>query len=103
MKAPTPRKGMPSPRLDKNQFRERFLSQFKDRSFHELTAELERVADAAWQAYDASRKSPITRKAGPGFDNPDYDLAVDWLDARKAILEAEERFKDLNSPCVLII
>lgn len=103
MKAPTPRKGMPSPRLNKNQFRERFLSQFKDRSVGELTAELERVADAAWQAYDASRKSPITRKAGAGFDDPEYELSVDWLDARQAIREAEERFKDLSQPCVLIV
>lgn len=103
MKVPTPRKGMPSPRLDKSQFRERFLSQFKDSSFEELTAELERVGDAAWQAYDTSRKSPITRKAGVGFDDPEYELSVDWLNACKAIREAEERFKDRSRPCVLIV
>ncbi|MBX4413313.1 hypothetical protein K4G92_23310, partial [Mycobacterium tuberculosis] len=63
-----------------------------------MTAELERVAEAAWQTYDANRKSPITRKAGAEFSDPGYKLSVDWLDARKAICEAEERFKDLSQP-----
>jgi hypothetical protein len=33
-------------------------------------------------AYDDGRKAPTTRKAGPGFADPDYDIAVDWLTAR---------------------
>ena len=44
-----------------------------------LQTELERIADAAWDGYSNSRKSPRTRKAGDGFDDPDYDLA-DRLD-----------------------
>lgn len=37
--------------------------------------------EAAWDAYSHSRKSPITRKAGPGFADPDYEISVDWLAA----------------------
>ena len=43
------------------------------------------VASAAWDAYKNERKSPYTRKAGPGYHDPDYDLSVDWLAAREAI------------------
>ena len=51
--------------------------------------ELKAVADAAWDAYSNSRKSPLTKKAGRGFADPEYELAVDWLAARDAIRQAE--------------
>ena len=41
-----------------------FSAQFQDRAFDALSSELERLADAAWDAYAHSRKSPRTRKAG---------------------------------------
>jgi hypothetical protein len=47
-----------------------------------------RPSTAAWDAYSNGRKSPLTRKAGPGFADPDYDLAADWLAARDAIRQA---------------
>src|ERR1700759_5440182 len=80
--APEPRHGMPSPRLDEAEFKRRFRAQFQDPAFAPLSQELGRVADAAWDAYAHSRKSPSTRKAGPEFADPDYDLSVDWLPAR---------------------
>ena len=69
--APEPRKGMPEVKLDEAEFRERFLSQFIDPAFEPLSAELDRVAAAAWDGYSNSRKSPRTHKAGPGFADPD--------------------------------
>ncbi|RWX16908.1 flavodoxin family protein [Rhizobium leguminosarum] len=99
-----PRKGSPSPRLDESEFKKRFLNQFKDRAYEALDDELGKVAAAAWDAYAHSRKSPITRKAGPGFADPDYDLAVDWLVAREEIRAAQARFEDKNaSSRVLLI
>jgi hypothetical protein len=73
---PEPRKGTPSPRLEEPEFRRRFLSQFKDPAFNPLRTELDRVVAAAWDAYKHQRKSPETSKAGQGFHDPDYDLAV---------------------------
>ncbi|HEX3699696.1 MAG TPA: flavodoxin family protein [Phenylobacterium sp.] len=96
--APDPRKGMPSPRLDEVSFKARFKSQFQDPVFRPLEAELERIAAAAWDAYADSRKSPVTRKAGPGFADPDYDLAVDWIAAREAVQAAQRRFEDKAGP-----
>jgi multimeric flavodoxin WrbA len=60
--------------------------------------------NAAWDAYSNSRKSPVTRKAGPGFADPDYEISVDWLAAREAILAAQRGHDDAEEiPRILII
>jgi hypothetical protein len=79
-------------------------SRFTDPAFNPLQNEIAKLIDAAWDGYADSRKSPHTRKAGPGFADPDYDLAVDWLNARAAIAEAQKRHDDPNQkPRILII
>jgi multimeric flavodoxin WrbA len=99
----TPRKGMPSPRLNEGEFRKRFLAQFQDRAFDSLASELDSIATAAWDAYSLSRKAPRTRKAGAEFADPDYDLSVDWLAARAAIADAQRRHDDRSKPAILLI
>src|ERR1700761_8905497 len=91
---PEPRKGMPSPRLDEQTFKKRFLDRYIDPAFEPLSAELDKIAAAAWDAYAHERKSPKTRKAGPDFADPDYDLAVDWIAAKAAIDAARARHDD---------
>src|SRR5262245_47377411 len=81
----TPRKGMPSARMMKEEFKRRFVSQFQDQNFDRLTTELDSVAEAAWEADAHPREAPHTRKAGPGYADPDYDLALDWINAAAAI------------------
>jgi multimeric flavodoxin WrbA len=98
-----PREGSPSPRLDEAEFRRRFLNQFKDDAFSPLAAELDRVAAAAWDSYYNSRKSPKTRKAGPGYADPDYDLSVDWIAAKDAIDAAQKRYEDRQGPRRILI
>jgi len=94
---------MPSPRLSESEFGKRFLSQFQDPEFEPLAAELDKIANAAWEAYANSRKAPRTRKAGSEFFDPDYDLSVDWLAARAAIHEAQRRHDDRSRPAILLI
>lgn len=94
----TPRKGMPSPRLDEAEFRSRYRKLFEDPAFKPLTSEINAVTDAAWDAYKHSRKSPYTRKAGPGYADPDYDLSVDWIAARDAIDEAQKCYENASLP-----
>jgi hypothetical protein len=89
---------MPSPRLAESEFRRRFLEQFRDPGYESLAAELDRIAVAAWDAYEHSRKAPRTRKAGSEFADPDYDLSIDWLAAREAIRKAETRHADRSRP-----
>jgi multimeric flavodoxin WrbA len=99
----SPRKGMPSPRLNAAEFRERFLSQFQDPSFEPLASELDKIAAAAWDAYDGHRKSSHTRKAGSEFADPNYELSVDWLKARAAIADAQRRYEERSTPAILLI
>jgi multimeric flavodoxin WrbA len=101
--APKPRKGMPSPRLDKATFKARFRSAFADPAFDALDKELTRVADVAWDAYRGHRKSPRTKKAGSEYADPDYDLATDWLAAKAEIDAAQVRFNARNGPCRVLL
>src|ERR1700738_2567880 len=80
------RKGMPSVKLSREEFEKRYRSRFADPAFKPLQRELDAIIAAAWDGYANSRKAPITRKAGPGFADPDYDISVDWLAAREGIL-----------------
>jgi multimeric flavodoxin WrbA len=103
VKTPEPRKGMPSPQLDETEFKRRFRAQFQDQEFDSIQHHLDRVAHAAWIAYEQSRKSPRTRKAGPEFADPEYDLSVDWLSARETINLAQQRHDDPAGPTRILL
>jgi multimeric flavodoxin WrbA len=92
------RKGQGSTHIDKTEFARRFRHRFYDPAFDAVAPEIGRLIDLAWEAYDGSRKAPRTRKAGPGFADPDYDLSLDWLAARDAIAVAEQRQRDPTAP-----
>ena len=85
----TIRKGSPSVQLTREEFRARFRAQFVDPAFEKIDAQLAAVEEVAWDGYANHRKAPRTRKAGPGYADPDYDLSVDWIAARDAIAEAK--------------
>jgi hypothetical protein len=103
MTEPDIRKGMPPVKLLRQEFESRYRSRFVDPAFAPLQPEIDAIVGAAWDAYSHSRKAPVTRKAGAGFADPDYDLAVDWLAARAAILEAQRRHDDANAPPRILI
>jgi multimeric flavodoxin WrbA len=98
-----PRKGMPERTLSEAQFLKRFKAQFQDPAFEPIAAELDKVAGAAWDGYSHSRKSPRTEKAGPGFADPNYDLAVDWSKAKAAIDVARARHDDPSNPLRVLL
>lgn len=85
------RKGMPSVELSRQEFERRFRERFDDPAFDAVQAQIAEIAAVAWDGYIHSRKAPRTRKAGPDFADPDYDLAVDWLKARDDIAAAQRR------------
>ena len=95
---------MPSVALDESEFRRRFISQFADPAFEALGAELDRVAAAAWRGFSEYRKWPRTRKAGPGFADPDHELGVEWLEAHEAVERAQaEHGNPSGAHSVLIV
>ena len=102
--APEPRKGMPDPKLDEDAFRKRFLSAFADPHFDAHRGALDSIAGVAFQNYQEERKSPVTRKAGPGYADPDYDLAIDWINAKAMIDAAKAEHDNADEPpCILIV
>ncbi|MBW8852930.1 MAG: NADPH-dependent FMN reductase, partial [Bradyrhizobium sp.] len=104
MTEPDVRKGMPPVKLSREEFEGRYRSRFVDPAFAPLRRELDAIIAAAWDAYSHSRKAPVTRKAGAGFSDPSYDLAVDWLATRAAVLEAQRRHDDAEAtPRILIV
>lgn len=95
---------MPSPKLDRDEFKRRYRQAFHDPAFDVAAHDIDRIADIAWDAYSNSRKAPVTQKAGTEFHDPEYDLSVEWLAARGAILAAQQRHEDTTRvPRILII
>jgi multimeric flavodoxin WrbA len=90
----TVRKGQAPPKLNRDEFRLRFSRNFFDPAYEAVGKELAAVEEVAWQAYIGSHKAPVTVKAGPGFADPDYELSVEWKEARDRLLAAEARQKD---------
>jgi multimeric flavodoxin WrbA len=103
MPSPDIRKGMPSTELSRETFEQRYQRRFVDPAFAPFAKEIQAITNVAWDAYSDSRKSPRTRKAGPGFADPDYELSVDWLAARDAIAQAQRRHEDPAEPSRILL
>lgn len=97
------RRGMPDVQLSRDQFEARLRARFYDPAFDGLAAEIDRIVEAAWDAYFDYRKSPRTQRAGPGFADPDYQLSIEWLEARARIVEAQQRWSDPTAPSRILI
>ncbi|MEP7084755.1 MAG: NADPH-dependent FMN reductase, partial [Betaproteobacteria bacterium] len=83
------RKGEAPPPASRREFHQRFLNSYVDPAFAPEAEAIERIEKIAWHAYTEGRKAPVTRKAGDEFADPDYDLSVEWLATRDALLKAE--------------
>jgi multimeric flavodoxin WrbA len=103
-RVPFVRRGQGDTKLTREEFGKRFRAQFYDPAFDSLKTEIDRLTDVAWDAYEAGRKSPRTRKAGQGFADPTYDLSVEWLQTREAIERAKGQHRDpaMSSRVLLI-
>jgi multimeric flavodoxin WrbA len=98
------RKGQAPPTLTRGAFHERFMLDFGDPAFQAEAAALARLEDIAWKAYEEGRKAPVTRKAGPGFADPEYEISVEWLDASARLKAAQEKWgKPETKSRVLIV
>src|SRR5687767_15170283 len=100
---PEVRTGQGSTKLGRAEFEARYKQQFADPGFRVASAEIDRITQLAWEAYEAERKNPQTRKAGPEFANPDYELSVDWLEARARLKEAQREFESSEGPSRILL
>ena len=73
---PEVRKGQGDMHISADVFRERLRERFHDPAFERTSAEIDKIIDIAWRAYQESHKSPRTRAAGEGFADPEMQLSV---------------------------
>jgi multimeric flavodoxin WrbA len=92
------RKGQAPGKLEREEFVRRFRESFFDPAFRAEDEAIGRLEAIAWDAYTAGRKAPLTRKAGAGYADPEYELSVDWLAARDRIEIARRVWADAASP-----
>jgi multimeric flavodoxin WrbA len=91
---PTVRKGQTDVKLSRDEFVRRFRQNFYDPAFDAAAPEIDRIIDIAWRTYDEYHKSPRRRKAGAGFADPEFELPIEWLDARQRVLDAQKAHDD---------
>ncbi len=89
--------------LSKQEFRERFFARFYDPAFEAVASELEKVFEKAWDGYIVYRRTPREASAGPEFAKPGVKLAVEWLNTRARIVEAEARHRNPDSPSRILV
>ncbi|MDO9405275.1 MAG: flavodoxin family protein [Polaromonas sp.] len=97
------RKGQAPEKLSRTAFHAQFMQSFVDPAFQTESDALAKIEAIAWDAYSEGRKSPVTRKAGPGFADPDYDLSVDWLATRDKLHQAQAVWKDPATPSRVLL
>ena len=91
------RTGQSPAALSREAFHERFMMSYQDPAFAAESETLLRIEAIAWDAYQEGRKAPATRKAGPGYADPDYDLSVEWLDTRGRLETAQQVWSQADS------
>ncbi len=97
------RKGQAPAPHPRDVFRQRFLAQFVDPAFRAEGEALGRLEAIAWDAFQEGRKAPVTRKAGPEFQDPDYDLSQDWYQDRERIRLAQARWGERATPSRVLL
>ncbi|MDQ6640385.1 MAG: flavodoxin family protein [Pseudomonadota bacterium] len=90
----TIRTGQAPGNLERAEFGARFRASFVDPAFRAEDGAIDRLEAIAWDAYCGGRKAPITRKAGPGFADPDYDLSVEWIETKERLEQAQRAWAD---------
>src|SRR5689334_21975125 len=97
------RKGQAPGTMSREDFGARYRMSFVDPAFDGEREAIARLEEIAWKAYREERKAPVTRAAGPGYADPTYELAVDWLRARAAVDEAAARWKSATTPSRVLV
>jgi len=89
--------------LTREAFGERYRRRFADPAFDPEREAIARLEAIAWDAYQEGRKAPRTRKAGPEFSDPSYDLSVEWLETRDRLRAAQARWHDPAAPSRVLL
>jgi hypothetical protein len=97
------RKGQAPGKMSRDEFGRRFRSEFRDPAYRAHDASLAALEEIAWGAYREGRKAPFTQKAGAEFEDPDYDLSVEWRETRDRVRAADARRRDSTSASRVLV
>lgn len=89
--------------MTREEFARRYRARFADPAFNQDADAIDKLLQIAWDDYLAARKSPVTRKAGPEFADPEYDLSTDWLETREKIRAAQARHDQPGTPLRVLL
>src|SRR6186713_437250 len=91
------RKGQAPAPLERGEFALRFRKSFVDPAYRAEDEAIGRLEAIAWDAHRDGRKAPITRKAGRGYADPDYDLSVEWIETKARLEQAQQSWADAKT------
>jgi multimeric flavodoxin WrbA len=97
------RKGQAPGRMPREEFAKRFRQQFVDPAYRQHDTSIGELEEIAWKAYSDGNKAPLTEKAGPQFEDPNYDLSVEWRETREKINAADARRRDPATPSRVLV
>jgi multimeric flavodoxin WrbA len=97
------RRGQIAGPMSREQFRERYFGAFRDPAYQAEWQSIVRIEAIAWDGYVNNRKSPLARKAGVGYADPEYELSDEWRAARTAVEAAAQRQKDPATPSRVLV
>ena len=100
---PKVRKGQGDVKLTRAEFDRRLGERFYDPAFDAVRSEIAKVLDVAWNDYDEYHKSPRTVEAGEEFEDPSFELPIEWLATRQAIREAQSRHDDATGASRILL
>jgi multimeric flavodoxin WrbA len=89
--------------LSREEFEKRYREQFADPAFAAAKDAIDQVTRIAADAYEERRKSIASRPAGAEFEDPSYELSVEWLDTRARIQAAQGEFEDATRPTRILL
>lgn len=99
----TVRKGQAAPQLSRADFSSRFRGNFADPAFRIEDDAIARLEQIAWNAYTDGRKAPLTRKAGAGYADPEYELSTEWIATKQRLAETKRNHDDPAKPSRVLL
>ena len=99
----TTRKGQVPGIITREEFGGRFWQEFVDPAYRAHDAVLAKLEEIAWGAYKEGRKAPLTAKAGPEFEDSQYDLSVEWRETRDRVQAADAKRRDSSSASRVLV
>ena len=90
--------------VSRETFRARFEANFFDPAFDGARDAIRQLEAIAWDGYKSGRKAPVTKPAGKGFADPEYELSAEWRATRDRLraIERHQRSRKANLRVLVI-